>query len=798
MIPTYVAHTPPKDQPEKWQTMQEHNENVAALAASFAAPFGAAELAEWAAWLHDVGKYSEDFQKYLRDCEAAVRGIGRAPRPGSAEHKVAGTRMALSLLPARLNGAIAMCVLGHHGGLIARDNVKNSIADTQGKAPMQDVAMMQARADFPALSSAPPTALPVAAGTTALEGEMFIRFLFSCLVDADGLDTERHFSPETAALRGTLTLAEVGTEWLEALKWSQKALQTEAKKTGTRVNEVRREVYHASLDAAELSPGLFSLTVPTGGGKTRSSLAFALQHALRHDRSRIIYAIPYTSIIDQTAAEFRKILGYDGVLEHHSAVEDRAERSERDPDAAQAEDAYDQRRKLDAENWNAPLIVTTTVQFFESLFSNRTGRCRKLHHIAASVIVLDEVQTLPPHLLTPLLSGLKVLLTHYGVTVVLCTATQPAITGQTPFLQELGLPTPIISEASMRRHFQDLKRVTYRVETAPWDWARVAKEIRDEPRSSLTVLNTKRDALALLRALDDPEARHLSTLLCGEHRCSILDEVKLALKAEREGKGPAIRLVSTQVIEAGVDIDFPRVLRAKGPLDRIIQAAGRCNREGKPGFLGDVTIFDPLEGRTPPGDYLTALQEAWMMISGSDVDFDDPDTAIQFFTRFYGVLTARGLDHPRTVTVDGIKSTEPVQKSRESFNYPLVAKKMRLIDDDTLPVLVPYHRGYHNGIFPQAKRSKGQYDALVEKISERQAEGKSLGRYFWREIQSLTVAVRTQELAKLPVSPASILTRPNRCTSGREPMILLSASVAAWTLILATYSRNREILFQPT
>ena len=699
MIPTYVAHTPPKDQPEKWQTMQEHNENVAALAASFAAPFGAAELAEWAAWLHDVGKYSEDFQKYLRDCEAAVRGIGRAPRPGSAEHKVAGTRMALSLLPARLNGAIAMCVLGHHGGLIARDNVKNSIADTQGKAPMQDVAMMQARADFPALSSAPPTALPVAAGTTALEGEMFIRFLFSCLVDADGLDTERHFSPETAALRGTLTLAEVGTEWLEALKWSQKALQTEAKKTGTRVNEVRREVYHASLDAAELSPGLFSLTVPTGGGKTRSSLAFALQHALRHDRSRIIYAIPYTSIIDQTAAQFRKILGYDGVLEHHSAVEDRAERSERDPDAAQAEDAYDQRRKLDAENWNTPLIVTTTVQFFESLFSNRTGRCRKLHHIAASVIVLDEVQTLPPHLLTPLLSGLKVLLTHYGVTVVLCTATQPAITGQTPFLQELGLPTPIISEASMRRHFQDLKRVTYRVETAPWDWARVAKEIRDEPRSSLTVLNTKRDALALLRALDDPEARHLSTLLCGEHRCSILDEVKLALKAEREGKGPAIRLVSTQVIEAGVDIDFPRVLRAKGPLDRIIQAAGRCNREGKPGFLGDVTIFDPLEGRnaslvirlhSPP-------RSMDMMISRSDVDFGLIDTAIQFFTRFYGVLTARGLDHPRTVTVDGIKSTEPVQKSRESFNYPLVAKKMRLIDDDTLPVLVPYHRGYHNG-----------------------------------------------------------------------------------------------------
>ena len=491
--------------------MTAHTGNVAGLAAGFASAFGAEELARWAAWLHDVGKYSDDFQQYLRQCDAAKHGGGRPPKPGSAEHKVAGTRLALELLPTRVREMIAACVLGHHGGLNAFGaKMLEAITATHDKAAVQKKAMVQARADFPSLNGAPPVKLPEVAGKTPLEWEMFIRFLFSCLVDADGLDTERHSSPDRAALRQTRALAEVGPEWLEKLTASQEALRVGT--DGTRVNEVRREVYQACRTAAKLPPGLFSLTVPTGGGKTRSSLAFALEHALERGRSRIIYAIPYTSIIDQTAAEFRKILGEDAVLEHHSAMEDRTGRKERAADAAeeaalqasmQAEDARDQQRKLDAENWNAPLIVTTTVQLFESLFSNRTGRCRKVHHIAGSVIILDEVQTLPAHLLLPLLDGLKTLIAHYGVTVVLCTATQPALAGDTPFLDAkkgLGEPTAIIPPVQRQAHFRDLKRVTYRVETDPWNWSRVAQEINGQSASRLAILNTKNDALALLRA----------------------------------------------------------------------------------------------------------------------------------------------------------------------------------------------------------------------------------------------------------------------------------------------------------
>ena len=288
------------------------------------------------------------------------------------------------------------------------------------------------------------------------------------------------------------------------------------------VNEVRRQVYEACLEAAKLPPGLFTLTVPTGGGKTRSVLAFGLEHAAAHQhsasfqRTRIIYAAPYTSIIDQTADVFREILGAEAVLEHHSAVEARQRRSTEGLNEEQTEDSKERQRQLLAQNWEVPLVVTTTVQLLESLFSDRTTRCRKLHNIAGSIIVLDEVQTLPPGLLLPLLSGLRALLDQFNVTLVLCTATQPAITGNTPFRETLGEPTQIIKNPE--DHFVKLKRVTYHVEEKSWDWAQAAQKIKSKEVSCLAVLNTKKDALALLDALGSvvqPKTylRHLSTLM---------------------------------------------------------------------------------------------------------------------------------------------------------------------------------------------------------------------------------------------------------------------------------------------
>ena len=737
----YVAHTPPETEPNKWQSMTDHTRNVADMAAAFARPFGAEELATWAGWLHDVGKYSPEFQKYLRDCAA---GIPR--KPGSAEHKCAGTKLAVESLPKGIRDIIAPCVLGHHGGLNALSELNSTLAEA---ALSQDltVPILRAQQDFPDLRATPPAVIPGwdRAGATrdakALHLEMLTRFVFSCLVDADGLDTEQHFDPSKAPLRRPFTLRDVEDRWAVALQQSQDDLQRDAPEN--HVNRVRREVYAACQAAATQAPGVFTLTVPTGGGKTRSSLAFALAHARAHGQARIIYAIPYTSIIDQTAAVFRDILSGDGVLEHHSAVEPRVAEAGETPAEAQAEAAREQQRRMASENWNAPLVVTTTVQFFESLFANRTSRCRKLHHIAGSVVILDEVQTLPAPLLAPLLHGLRALVEHYGVTVVLCTATQPALIGQTRYWDGLPQATPIISNPAP--HFAALRRVTYRVALEPWDWARVATEVQSNPRSCLVVLNTKKDALAVLEALDDANARHLSTLLCGAHRRQVLAEVRAALVREREQGGPPVRLVSTQVIEAGVDVDFPRVLRAMGPLDRIIQAAGRCNREGwRDPTDSKVIVFTPSEGRIPPGEYQMAMRLAESLIAQNPAfDFDTPEVATEYFAKLYDLFGKQGLDQKK------------VQEARQSLNFPEVAKKVRLIEEDTLPVLVPYHQGH----CPEADLTKDEFLALVENIRQMAAgqqashrKGKTLSRKLWQDIQSLTVAVYTTELKNLPVS----------------------------------------------
>jgi CRISPR-associated endonuclease/helicase Cas3 len=368
-------------------------------------------------------------------------------------------------------------------------------------------------------------------------------------------------------------------------------------------------------------------------------------------------------------------LGERAVLEHHSAIEPR-----RDPEEGEAGPQWG---RLAAENWDAPLVVTTTVRLFESLFARTPSACRRLHRVANSVVILDEAQTLPVRLLAPILDALRGLSAHYRTSVVLCTATQPALTA-TPGFRGLEDVREIAPEPP--RLFRTLARVRYEWPAAgeSWDWARVADEMRSE-RQALAVVNTKRDALALLGALGEG-ALHLSTLLCGAHRRDVLADVRRRLK-----DGEPCLLVSTQVVEAGVDLDFPLVLRALGPLDRIVQAAGRCNREGRL-EAGRVVVFRPSEGGMPMDQaYRGGAGVAEQMVNSSEMDPDDPDTFLRYFAQLY-----------RQVELDGAK----VQESRSVLDFPETAKRFRMIEDDGVSVLVGYGRG----------QQRQRFEALVERL----------------------------------------------------------------------------------
>jgi CRISPR-associated endonuclease/helicase Cas3 len=544
-----IAHT--RNRQGNRHALVEHLRQVTALAAEFAAPFGASLFGNVLGTWHDLGKFHPDFQKYLFDAEANPQKHPRGP-----DHKAAGVLMALH----HKQEALSLPLQGHHGGLHNRQQLKAWFEPHMARA---EQALVAARLALPELNDPVALQLPpflfIEGKLDPLRVEMFLRMLFSCLVDADFLDTEQHFEPERASARG-------GTRATMAELWEcfERDQQRMSDRPATRVNRARAGIYQACIEAAEQPPGLYRLTVPTGGGKTRSGLAFALRQALLYDLRRVVVAVPFTTITQQTAKVFRDIfapLAGDEpiVLEHHSASTEWGVEDEEFASAAQWS-------RLAAENWDAPVVVTTTVQLFESLFAASTRRCRKLHRLARSVIILDEVQSLPVSLLDPILNALTILCSDYGCTVVLSTATQPAFEMLPIFANVQAreiMPDPA-------RHFRTLKRVAYTWHLdPPLTWEQVAALLREHAQA-LVVLNTKKDALALLDALGDPDALHLSTLLCGKHRQDVLEEIK-----RRLDNGEACRVVSTQVVEAGVDLDFPVVLRALGPL----RAAGTGARD---------------------------------------------------------------------------------------------------------------------------------------------------------------------------------------------------------------------------
>jgi len=644
---TLVAHTPPPGT-DNWHLLIDHLIGVAELARGFAEPFGAGALAYQLGLWHDVGKSNPDFQAYLRRCHRDPNYKGHGP-----DHKAAGSALAVQHLP-----LLAMLVQGHHGGLRTKNECdvwlnKRRAEDVEigGRTPAVEAAVERMRALLPALD--PSARLPVPAFVKgARTTEFFLRMLFSALVDADFIDTERHFNAGKAALRApTVGIPEL----LERFAVSQSQLTGQGDNL---VSQARDAMYQDCVRAADEPPGLFRLAIPTGGGKTRSAMAFALRHALRHGLQRIIVAVPFISITEQTADVYRSIFQADDdrvVLEHHSGGGQRDEADDYSP--------QERWRRMAAENWDAPVIVTTTVQLFESMFGNRTTVCRKLHRLAGSVIILDEVQALPPHLLAPILDGVQQLCAHYGTTVVLSTATQPAFESVKPFAELQA--REIVPDAA--RWFTALKRVSYDWQLdRPLGWAEVAAQLRAAPQA-LAVVNTKKDALALLDALGDAETLHLSTLLCGAHRRAVIAEVKQRLKA-----GQPCRLVSTQVIEAGVDLDFPLVLRALGPLDRIIQAAGRCNREGRL-ERGRVIVFEPAEGGLPQGAYRTATNLTRVELGRGDLDPDDPAHVRRYFRQLFSTLD---LD------------SKQIQRLREGLHYPEIAAQFRMIDEATEDVII--------------------------------------------------------------------------------------------------------------
>ena len=658
MTSNFFAHTPPKDSNE-WHGLKEHLTKVAKLAQTSASKLQAGDLGYYAGLWHDLGKYNPDFQSYLKQCATGNKHAKSVP------HAIHGAKLAakLSLAP------LALVIAGHHAGLPAASKlIHNSLANPQSDADYQ-ICLSGAMLDGIKLEPTHDLKLILAKFKEPLSYELFIRLLFSCLLDADYLDTESHFDPQQSLQR--TPVATVNDLWVKLQNSQTQMLVEVFKKQSSfsvqqqEVNLVRAEVYQSCLDSAEQSTGVFRLAVPTGGGKTRSGLAFALKHAVNHQIDRVIIAVPFTSIIEQTVSVYREIFGEAAVLEHHSAT-----KSKVDDEDARAEQA---RARLATQNWNAPLIVTTTVQLFESLFHHKTSHCRKLHNIVNSVIVLDEVQTLPIRLLEPIVSVLQELVDRYHVTVVLCTATQPALEGDSLYLKGFSSIKDIIQPATATEHFRQLSRVKYEIPANDWSWADVVADAGDS-QQGLAILNTRKDALELLKefqATVEPDGLfHLSTLLCGAHRRKVLAEVRSRLI----NKLPCW-LISTQVVEAGVDLDFPLVYRALGPLDRIVQAAGRCNREGKIAGKGRVVIFTPIDGNTPKGEYATAIAQTSNLIK-LNPDFDNPDIFQTYFRALY-----QGVD-----TTDG----KEVQKSRAALDYPETAAGFQLIKDITHPVAINY------------------------------------------------------------------------------------------------------------
>ncbi len=676
----WFAHSGKLEDLSDWQPLREHLNAVAKLAAEHAKVFGGQDWAYLIGLLHDLGKYTQAFQARLHG------------DPTRADHATAGAKVVMQHLTELYGNnssvqamakLLAFAIAGHHAGL------PNGLDEGKGRSTLRQRLALSFGKEIPALNEAWKKEIVLPQSLTApmlnahpnpekyknFRWVFFTRMLFSCLIDADRIDTENH----TRRLEGRNPLESEYPNITSLQTQLNRHLQTLIQGAKpTNVNSLRQDILkHGRQQAIEpRESGLYSLTVPTGGGKTLTSLAFGLDHAAQHQLRRVIYVIPFTSVIEQTAEVFRTAMGdfKNAVLEHHSGFDRDKLPEELKTQTKQPKADYRDKLRLAMESWESPIVVTTAVQFFESLFSDRPSQCRKLHNIANSVIVLDEAQTLPLKLLRPIMAAIDELAMNYGCSIVLCTATQPALQDCDEFhngfknVREIAPNPPELFEKLRRTKINSLGEQS--------DDALIANLRRHN--QVLMIVNNRRHARELFNAIANEEgSHHLTTAMCAQHRTQKLLEIRQRLK-----DGLPCRLVATSLIEAGVDVDFPTVYRAEAGLDSIAQAAGRCNREGRRTVEeSQVFVFQSSKWKAP-ADLAQLAAPMRSILRLHDGDVLAPAALKSYFQQVYYAKGA-DLDHHRILTK--IRVAEECE-----FPFQDIARDFRMIDSNMLPLIVPF------------------------------------------------------------------------------------------------------------
>lgn len=644
MEPKYISHIRKDAEGNlEYQSNEEHSLGVAELARQFASEFDMGDFGFALGLLHDKGKEKDDFQNYIKKTSGYDLC---APSWTDKTHAYVGALLAKKLYDPCSNIMVNQ-IAGHHAGLYDTDVLNNDILTKDIPQEIDcNVEILSLNTSILRKYNQPEHL------------HHLYRMLYSCLVDADFLDTERFMSPVNYAMR------ENHTSMKDMQRMLQKKLDAFKDAPNTPVNHTRRQVQEECIKASEMPTGFFSLTVPTGGGKTISSVVWAVNHAIKNGKKRIIIAIPYTSIIVQTAAVLKSIFGDENVLEHHS-----------NSDFEGCKDGKLRHQlKLATENWDYPIVVTTNVQLFESMFSNKPSDCRKLHNICNSVLILDEVQTLPNDFLQPIVDALKCYQQHFGLSVLFTTASQPILSGviegcnpRTTF-KGIDHITEIIP-AELNLHAA-LRRVRLDINDRGNTYSEIAAQLSDYDKV-LCIVNTRRDAKELYDRLPEEDTLHLSRMMCPAHvRCTI-EKIKELLA----NGVPRLRVIATQLIEAGVDIDFPVVYRQEAGLDSILQAAGRCNREGKMDIC-TTYVFSLSKERPLPKGTMQDSNNARRALS-NDSDWFAPETMTQYFEQLYC----------RRDTFDKKDMKYYLNNPREMY-FETAAKEFKLIDDTAIPVIV--------------------------------------------------------------------------------------------------------------